>query len=510
MSRASHEPEKYSIDEMMERLKSKPQDSEPVEGELVTRADGSQAIRVRKRKRRSRQPHKEQEQRAKRLRTIRLTVGLAGALAVAVAAAVLIVYANSSPYREGVIAKTTAATGAQVGLRQFRVSPVAANAAAAKFEWPAGSPLDSLEMQSVEASIHPSSFFGKSWTGEELRSRQAHLVLRRPVAGEAVAFQPEEPASGTVDFDRVTSPRFRLTMGDPSQPALDLRDAEATFYPTGGSGLPQFQVARGELTIPGWPKFRLDRAFMEFRGPEVDISRVMLLAPDDSKGTLLLSGVVAPMVSDRPSTLAVKAENFPFAALAGKETGALVAGRIDTREAANSNFLTVPPAGEAAAMQLAFRPSLNDSLVLGNFPFLTVLSKLLNDKWFEFPEFDSNAAGTLRRQGQAVRIGDLALVSKGRMAVGGEIHVAPDLTLGGTLEVGLADAVVAAAEDPRLAEVFWRSEEGFRWASITLSGTAAMPADDFLKVLDGAAPDAAAAPRRDAGIPTFEDLTRER
>ena len=47
------EPEKYSIDEMIDRLKNPP-DEEPIEkGELVTRADGSQAIRVRKRKRRS-------------------------------------------------------------------------------------------------------------------------------------------------------------------------------------------------------------------------------------------------------------------------------------------------------------------------------------------------------------------------------------------------------------------------------------------------------------------------
>ena len=50
MPPAPSDPEKYSIDEMMERLKGQPADDPATAGELVTRADGSQALRVRKRK----------------------------------------------------------------------------------------------------------------------------------------------------------------------------------------------------------------------------------------------------------------------------------------------------------------------------------------------------------------------------------------------------------------------------------------------------------------------------
>ncbi len=42
---APSDPEKYSLDDMMDRLKNRP-DEEPIEnGELITRTDGSQAIR---------------------------------------------------------------------------------------------------------------------------------------------------------------------------------------------------------------------------------------------------------------------------------------------------------------------------------------------------------------------------------------------------------------------------------------------------------------------------------
>lgn len=54
-------PDQYSFDEIMERLKkSHGADLGPDDGELVTRADGTQAIRIRKRKRRSHQPHHEE------------------------------------------------------------------------------------------------------------------------------------------------------------------------------------------------------------------------------------------------------------------------------------------------------------------------------------------------------------------------------------------------------------------------------------------------------------------
>ncbi|MEY3896152.1 MAG: hypothetical protein RLZZ214_1672, partial [Verrucomicrobiota bacterium] len=60
MPASPSEPEKYSIDEMMDRLKSSPPPN-PEDGELVIRPDGTQAIRVKRRKRRTSQPVKREK-----------------------------------------------------------------------------------------------------------------------------------------------------------------------------------------------------------------------------------------------------------------------------------------------------------------------------------------------------------------------------------------------------------------------------------------------------------------
>src|SRR6478609_3165765 len=109
MSASPSEPEKYSIDEMMDRLKSGPsQNSE--NGELVTRADGTQAVRVRKRKRRSTQPHKDARQRTRRARIVQVSSALVLIFAAGLTVGGAIIYANSSPFRKNLIGQIEQAT----------------------------------------------------------------------------------------------------------------------------------------------------------------------------------------------------------------------------------------------------------------------------------------------------------------------------------------------------------------------------------------------------------------
>ena len=94
MPAAPSEPEKYSIDEMMSRLTGSASD-DPAEGELVTRSDGSQAVRVRKRKRRSNQPHKEKSEKIRRSRMVQVSAALILIFLAALAVGGAVVYANS-------------------------------------------------------------------------------------------------------------------------------------------------------------------------------------------------------------------------------------------------------------------------------------------------------------------------------------------------------------------------------------------------------------------------------
>ena len=129
------EPESYNIEEMIDRLKGRSSDPSADEGQLVTRADGTVAIRVRKRKRRTDQPHKEQE---RRIRVLQVTGLLVFLLLIVLSLGGLTIYVNSPPFRKGVVTKIGWATGSDVALNQFRMNPSGANAGGVDLKWPNG------------------------------------------------------------------------------------------------------------------------------------------------------------------------------------------------------------------------------------------------------------------------------------------------------------------------------------------------------------------------------------
>ena len=141
---APSEPEKYSIDEMMDRLKNRPAEDPIQDGELVTRSDGSQAIRVRKRKRRSHQPAKEERKSTRRARMIQVSGALSLLLLGLFAAGAAIVYANSAGFRESLVKKISLSSGARAELQLFRMNPTSANAGMLTLAWPEGNALRDL------------------------------------------------------------------------------------------------------------------------------------------------------------------------------------------------------------------------------------------------------------------------------------------------------------------------------------------------------------------------------
>lgn len=503
------EPEKYSIDEMMERLKAKPPDNGASgdQGELVTRADGTQAVRLRKRKRRSKQPAKELEKKKARGRTIQVTLALVILIVVGLTAGGLILYANTPGYRASLIKKAGAKTGAEVTLQEFRVTPLGARARSARFVWPVGSVIQSVELRGLAAETHLSSLFGRSWSGEEITANEGHLVLRSPTADEPR--RTTEPAiPPTIEFHRIGVPNLRISLEGGAGNLIDIRGTEASFYPKGANGRSQLQLNRGIVRIAGWPELRLDRSFMEFQADEVNIVSLRLLDSIDQQGFLLLAGSVMPHISNQRSALTVQLEAFPLAGLIGEEFASLVSARVKSRETTNANLLSFAP-GNAGSEELAvaFETAVTE-LRLAYFPFLTTLARRLQDPWFETPPFET-ATGKIRRNSDSIEL-DLDLQRRARMAVRGTVTIGPGLALGGTLDIGLAEAVVEASPDRAIAELFSRDDDGYRWATVNLAGTATVPTDDLQSRLSGTSGRAPGASNEAPAEPSFEDLTRPR
>jgi hypothetical protein len=509
MPSPSSEPEKYSIDEMMDRLKNVPNEN-PEDGELVTRADGTQAIRVRKRKRRSSQPAKRERQSSQRVRVMQISSTLILVFLTALVIGGAIVYANSSPFREGLLRKIQSSSGAEVGFQQFRMNPKTALAAGLKLEWPAGNVLDTLELRQITAEIRPSSFLGKAMSGDEVFANEGTLKLRYPEAGESTRSFPPPRDILPIRFDRYRVPALTLTLGGPKSPAVTIGKSEVSLNPESANGNPQLSLYKGEIIIPGWPKLRLDRALVEFAGDEVDVKQLRLLHETDSRGVFELSGSTHPYQPARISSLQATLQFFELEGLTGPAIGRLINGRIDSAPITKSNFLSFQPTADSSpALEIAFQVSPSSQIELRGFPFLLGLAQTLDDPWFRSPVFETDARGIIHREDGAVTFRNLNLESKGRLSVRGGFSISADQELSGKLEIGVTEAMISSAKNSRLKSMFGPPREGFRWLSLIIGGPVVTPSDNFKEIFssaDGTASDTVA-PEGAEGS-TFEQLTR--
>ena len=507
MSAAPDEPEKYSIDEMMDRLKS-PASESAEEGELVPRADGSQALRVRKRKRRSSQPHKEENSRSRRARIMQVSAALVLVFAAALALGAAVIYANSSLFRKGLVGKIEQTSGATVDLQVFRMNPKTANAGDLALSWPEGNILKTLALHGLEAEIFPASFLGKSLTGEEISVAYGNLVLRIPKPALPLRNFPAVDGESPIRFNRYRVPNFDLTLGDSAAPVIQLLKCEASLAPSNINGRPQLSLYRGSLAIAGWPKLRLDRSLIVFRGQEADVIGLRVLHETDDRGALDLTGSVSPYKPEQLATLAVSMDGFQLSGLTGPALGRLISGQVDSLPLAKSNYLSFFPSDQPSAkLDIAFRATPTSRIEVQGFPFLFGLGQTLDDPWFERPVFEGDAGAILHRELGVVSLRDIHFESKDYLSLRGEITIAPDQTLSGTLHVGVADPVIATAKTSRLKTLFGPPRDGFRWLTLKISGPASAPVDNF-KQLFSATPVAETLPPPPGGGSSFEELTR--
>jgi len=507
---APSEPEKYSVDEMLERLKNRPAEDPIEDGELVTRADGSQAIKVRKRKRRTQQPHKEERRHYRRVRMIQVAVGVVFVLTAIIGMGTAIVFANSAPFRERLLQKISQSSGARAELEQFRMSPTSANADRISLTWPDGCALQSLTMKTVKADISPFSFLGQSLTGEEMTCAEATLVLQVPQPDKPIRDTPSSAGNPPVRFESYAATKTEMILGDPAAPLVRMRNSECSFYPVGSKEHTQLILNHGDITIPGWPKLRMDRAHIEFRGPDVDVVVMRLRHETDNQGAFELVGTIYPYVPERSSKLEICLSGYLLSGIVGADLGRLISGKIDTLADTKSNLLTFNM-GESpdASLTVAFRRSVMSSLTspfrLSGFPFLVGLSQILGDVWFEQPVFDTEVTGVIHRSHGNVTISDLSLENKGHMALRGSLTLKPDRSLSGNFEVAVAEAMIKSSKSASFDSMFGPAKDGFRWLSLKIGGSAAAPTDNFKELFENAASAKTANPT--GNPPTFEDLT---
>ena len=505
MPQPDSEKDNYTIDEMMRRL-SRRQETEP---ELVTREDGSQALKFKRRKRRTDQSAKKETKLKTRIHILQIAGTVLLLTIVCLVVGVGVLYVNSAGYRDSLTSKLEISSGAEVEMQQFRMNPVSANTRSMNLLWPAGSVLDKMDVYGVTAKISPSLCIGKTFGGDEVVADSGKLFLKVSDPSKPLRYVLRPEGGLPVKFSRYSMPFLDINFGGFGA----ITKTEVSLYPGTVAGQAEIRLSGGVLQFAGWPSMTLDRSYILIKNSEFKIQNMrfqMPVADQQSRaGYIDFAGTLSPIGATATNTLSAKLENFPLSHLIGNDLGRFFVGRIDSPETPDSNFLSFDiNSPEDARLELTVTKTSDSQVDMSGFKFLQLLAIAFSDRWYEFPIFDEDVAMVVKRMGQNTEISAINLEKQGRMVVRGNISNGEGGAIKGKLRIGIPETTVLASGDKKLAKMFGQVREGYRWLDLDISGTGAVPEDDFWTIYKDTSSEESSTSDQETLKDSFDDLIK--
>ena len=114
----------------------------------------------------------------------------------------------------------------------------------------------------------------------------------------------------------------------------------------------------------------------------------------------------------------------------------------------------------------------------------------------------------INRMGQNTEISNLNLEKQGRMVVSGDISNGEGGVIKGKLRIGIPESTVLASTDKKLAEMFGQVREGYRWLDLEISGTSAVPEDNFWTIYKDTSSEESSTSDQETLKDSFDDLIK--
>ncbi|GAA5484106.1 hypothetical protein [Haloferula sargassicola] len=509
---SSSEKDNYSIDEMLERLKSRSKPQAENEPELVTRPDGSQVYRVRKRKRRSRQPHKEKQAQHRRRMMVLISVATICVFLCGLGVLAWVLYLNGDAYQQKIEARIADTTGAGVELKSFRSTPLGVGAEAVLLNWPETRALRQVTARQVTGDLNLTSHLTGVWDGNRLRAGSVDIVVGAP-SGEPV----HEALGGPVPFrSTIQAGKFSARVGDEKATALSLTNGFATFSISDpDQAQASLVVEGGQLRIWNWGRFDLSVGSLKVSGDGIQIGTVVFSPLEMPKAEFRLqstSEAPLPIGPGERATMSLAVSRMPSEVLFGADMGSIFEAILETASDSQPCTVTADLTDVDSVHVEGDVASLSNSLVLlHKLPFLGTLSRMFENPIFNDIRLAVKQPVHFKRDLQnGVELSDIDFAGRDILRLRGTISVAADGSLSGRLEVGIQTKWSELSEKNRaFATVFSREGEDFRWGTVHLSGTAQAPADDLMQQVEAALAGSSPAETGARGLEDeFQDLTR--
>lgn len=467
---SSQDNSQYSVDEMMANLKrgdrQKQRRSSGREGELVTREDGTQVVKVKRRKRRSKQPEKPKKQTLSPKAKWVLLGSIIGVLLLIVVAIIFIIAKyNGRTFTESTEAKIAEISGAsETAVTQLRVTPVSAKAGKFELSWDRHSFLNQATLNNLRADIKATSFFGSDWVGEEVVASTGKVYFQTPVS---LAETSHDPVPSPYQFGSYRCNELDIHFGDerdaPSIIALQMsqRKMENERY--------QFVFQDGLIQVPNWPELTLASGVITLNSQYAEIETLLGTTGHTTTGQLSISGRISRAMNKAVS-LDINAKDYPIHDLLGKELGRIIQGTCTS----STGTLSYDYQKSSVAGLSFVLPFSSTDIQLTELPMLAALKDLTGNTDYVRPIF-RNSRGTITRTSEGVSINDIAWISSSLLTIRGNLHMGDDKKLSGTLDIGVPST--AFHSDPPAP--FEGPKDGLYHATVTISGTIHNPYDNL-------------------------------
>ncbi|BDS06177.1 hypothetical protein NT6N_12170 [Oceaniferula spumae] len=462
----------YSVDEMMAHLKrgerQRRRTDPSEEGELVTREDGTQAVKVRRRKRRSKQPEKKKKTLNPKVKWAILGSIVGFGLLLIVGTVIIIAKYNGRKFKATTEATISELSGAgETELTQLRVTPVSAKAAKVDLAWDRHSFLKSASFSNLRSDLKATSFFTSDWIGETVVASVGKAYLQAPVTQ---AESGSGPLESPYKFDSYRCNQLDLHFGDDREAPsilglqISLRKMVSERY--------QYVFQDGTVKIKNWPDLKLASGVITLNSQDAEVI-ALLDSENNHSGELSISGRISKDTS-KTISLDIKAKDYPIQELLGKELGRLVRGTIQS-DLGSLSYDYAKTADQGLSFDMPFT-SLN--IDLSELPMLTTMKDLTGNTDYLRPSFN-HCRGNISRTSDGVSLNKLVWISNSLITLQGNINVDSEKKMSGTLDVGIP----TSAFDGTPPAPFQGPKDGLYHAKVTLGGTIHNPHDNLRELL---------------------------
>lgn len=494
---SSSEQSSYSVDEMMARLRDGEREKrQQDEGELVTRPDGTQVLRVRRRKRRSKQTEVSAKKRTKRSRKFVIPLILGLVVLLGLGAMLLVAKYNSKGFQDMLEGGLGEVTGSKISIKEMSVTPITVRAGTVLSEWEDGSMLEGMELAELEADLTWTSFLKGVLGGSRIQA--SHGVLQIGTGGASGVPQPTPSENPVINYNELRCQALDIRYGEEKSSSALLKGTQATLL-TPDDDPTQVLFRGGELILDGWSPMAVDNGIGQMTKEGFELKSFRIVSSEGT-GELNLT-TTGPVRSAHPVELNVEMSDFPIEDIVGSGLGRLLSGAANS-EAGRIVFGNDGRPGVDARIKFS-----GTSGSMSGLPVWEGLNGILGKN--VRPEFDA-FQGVFQSSATGMTLQALEWESAGRLRVRGFLELSPDDELSGTLEIGISKELAITATGRKRNNVFSDLKDGYCWVILTVSGDANRPDDDFKNLLENSARPVDERRNERSGGDRFDELTRPR